>query len=74
MASAPWGSDPGLPGPNVLGFIASAAVLRRKPFLDTGGFDPVLFFMGEEDVLAYDARGRRLGVGILPGRGRLARP
>jgi GT2 family glycosyltransferase len=43
-----------LPGPPVLGFVACAAVVRRDPFLAAGGFSDVVFFMGEEQMLALD--------------------
>ena len=54
MARAPLGREPDLPGPSVLGFLACAAVVRRDAFLAAGGYDPVVFFMGEEARLAYD--------------------
>jgi GT2 family glycosyltransferase len=62
MAAAPLGHEPDLPGPSILGFLACAAVVRREAFLRAGGFDPVVFFMGEEDRLAYDLQ--RLGWGM----------
>jgi GT2 family glycosyltransferase len=62
MASAPLGQEPDLPGPSVLGFLACAAVIRRDAFLATGGFDPVVFFMGEEQRVAYDLARRGLGL------------
>jgi GT2 family glycosyltransferase len=46
-------SDP-LPGTAVLGFLACAAIVRRRPFLDVGGFSRILFFGGEEELLALD--------------------
>jgi GT2 family glycosyltransferase len=52
MAAAPLGQEPDLPGPSVLGFPACAAVLRRTAFLEVGGFDDLLFFGGEESLLA----------------------
>jgi len=42
------------PGPRVLGFIACGAVVRRSAYLAAGGFDPVVFFAGEEERLALD--------------------
>jgi GT2 family glycosyltransferase len=54
MATAPLGTEADLPGPSVLGFLACGAIVRRAPFLEAGGFDPVLFFMGEEERLALD--------------------
>jgi GT2 family glycosyltransferase len=56
MARAPLGTPDDLPGPSVLGFLACAAVVRRDPFLACGGFDPVVFFMGEEARVALDLR------------------
>jgi GT2 family glycosyltransferase len=44
----------GLPGPAVRGFLACGAVVRRDAFLAAGGFDDVVFFMGEEERLALD--------------------
>jgi GT2 family glycosyltransferase len=38
----------------VLGFLACSAVVRRNAFLQVGGFSPVLFFAGEEQLLAWD--------------------
>jgi GT2 family glycosyltransferase len=54
MALAPLGTPDDLPGPAVLGFLACSSIVRRAAFLDCGGFDPVVFFMGEETRLAYD--------------------
>jgi GT2 family glycosyltransferase len=54
MAAAPLGVPADLPGPAVLGFLACAAIVRRDAFLACGGFDPVVFFMGEEQRLAWD--------------------
>jgi GT2 family glycosyltransferase len=38
----------------VLGFLACACVVRRAAFLGVGGFSELLFFIGEERLLAYD--------------------
>jgi GT2 family glycosyltransferase len=54
MAGSPLAAVPGLPGPSVLGFLACAAVVRRRAFLEAGGFNALLFFVGEERLLAYD--------------------
>jgi GT2 family glycosyltransferase len=54
MSRSPLGTEPDLPGPSVLGFLACSAIVRKDPFLAAGGFDPVVFFMGEESRLAYD--------------------
>jgi GT2 family glycosyltransferase len=62
MASAPLGRPGELPGPSVLGFLACSAVVRRDAFRSAGGFDPVVFFMGEEARLAYDLRASGWGL------------
>ena len=54
MAAAPLGTDADLPGPSVLGFLACGAAVRREAFLAAGGFDEVIFFMGEEERLSLD--------------------
>jgi len=54
MAEDLLGPDASLPGPAVLGFLACAAVVRREAFLQVGGFDDVIFFGGEEEMLALD--------------------
>jgi GT2 family glycosyltransferase len=53
LAASPL-RDHGLPGPQVLGFIACAAVVRRAAYLAVGGFDPRLQIGGEEELLALD--------------------
>jgi GT2 family glycosyltransferase len=62
MADSPLGTAPDLPGPSVLGFLACAAVVRRSAFLGAGGFDEVVFFMGEEERLALDLAGMGWGL------------
>jgi GT2 family glycosyltransferase len=54
MARAPLGRADDLPGPDVLGFMACGAVMRREAFLSVGGFDEVVFFPGEEERVALD--------------------
>ena len=46
------GSSPA--GPDVLSFPAFAAVVRRDAYLGVGGFSRLLFFGGEEHLLALD--------------------
>ncbi|HEY0561004.1 MAG: hypothetical protein JWM48_2962 [Mycobacterium sp.] len=54
LALGRLGREPGLPGPRVLSFPACAAVVRRAAFAQVGGFSPLLFFGGEEQLLATD--------------------
>nr|WP_208971485.1 glycosyltransferase [Kineococcus rubinsiae] len=54
MAAAPLGRRADLPGPPVLGFAACASVVRRSAFLEVGGFDELIFFGGEEELLSLD--------------------
>jgi GT2 family glycosyltransferase len=54
MADSPLPRATDLPGPSVLGFLACGAVVRRDAYLAAGGFDDVVFFMGEEERLALD--------------------
>lgn len=54
MADSPLPPDPTLPGPAVLGFLGCAAIVRREAFLQVGGYSELLFFVGEERLLAYD--------------------
>jgi GT2 family glycosyltransferase len=56
MGASPLGRLPHLPGPRVLGFLACGSVVRRKAFLEVGGFCERL--MGfEETLLAVDLAG-----------------
>ncbi|WP_345347637.1 glycosyltransferase family A protein [Rhodococcus olei] len=54
MSNSPLGRQPGLPGPSVLGFLVSSVLVRRTAFLAAGGFNDVLRFPGEEEMLALD--------------------
>lgn len=54
LAHSPLPDGDGLPGPRILGFLACAAVVRREAFQEAGGFSPLLFFAGEEALLAQD--------------------
>ncbi|WP_019631578.1 glycosyltransferase [Actinomadura atramentaria] len=62
MGAARLGRAPDLPGPSVLGFPACAAIVRRDAFLAAGGFDDLLFFGGEESLLALDLAARGWGL------------
>jgi GT2 family glycosyltransferase len=54
MARSPLPSTPGLPGRAVMGFVACGAIVRRRAYLEVGGFEPRLGVGGEEDLLALD--------------------
>jgi GT2 family glycosyltransferase len=54
MAESPLPAQPDAPGRPVLGFLACGAVVRRAAYLQVGGFSPVVFFLGEETLLAQD--------------------
>ena len=54
MAASPLGTEPDLPGPSLLGFVACAALVRTEAFNAAGGFDTVVRFPGEEERLALD--------------------
>ncbi|MEU0489384.1 glycosyltransferase [Nocardiopsis sp. NPDC006139] len=60
-----------LPGggaePRVMGFLACAAVVRRSAFEEAGGFEPLLFFGGEEELLALDLAAAGWELRLLPG-------
>jgi len=66
LARSPLGTDPGLPGTRVLGFLACAVVARRTAYLDAGGYHPLLFFGAEETLLAYDLAALGWGVTHCP--------
>ena len=46
-----------LPGPQLLGFMAGACVMRATAFRATGGYWPPFFIGGEEELMAYDVIG-----------------
>lgn len=54
MRDSPLPTHDGAAGPSVLGFVACGAVVRREAYLAVGGFSDVLFFVGEEALLAQD--------------------
>jgi GT2 family glycosyltransferase len=66
MSQAPLGQAADLPGPSVLGFIACGAVVRRSAYLAAGGFDDVVFFLGEEERLALDIAADGGGLAYVP--------
>lgn len=58
LAESPLPREAGMPGPALLGFLAGAAIVRRSPFLEAGGFEPRFFVGGEEALLAADLAAR----------------
>lgn len=54
LATSPLGTEPGAPGPGLLGFVGCGAIVRRSAFLGVGGFDHVVRFPGEEERVALD--------------------
>ncbi|AGS67798.1 glycosyltransferase family 2 protein [Streptomyces collinus] len=66
LAASPLPREPDLPGRPVLGFLACASVVRREAFLSAGGYHPLLFFGGEETLLAYDLAARGWGLAYEP--------
>jgi len=66
MADSPLPRAADLPGPSVLGFLACASVVRREAYLAAGGFDDVVFFLGEEERLALDLAALGWGLAFVP--------
>ncbi|GAA2502874.1 hypothetical protein GCM10010276_52420 [Streptomyces longisporus] len=62
LAASPLPAEPDLPGRPVLGFLGCACVVRKDAFLTAGGYHPLLFFGGEETLLAYDLAAGGWGV------------
>jgi glycosyltransferase involved in cell wall biosynthesis len=54
MGASPLGVSPAVGRPRVLGFVACGSAVRRRAFLDAGGFHPLLQIGGEEELLAVD--------------------
>jgi glycosyltransferase involved in cell wall biosynthesis len=54
MRASPLGVSRALGRPRVLGFVACGSAVRRRAFLDAGGFHPLLQIGGEEELLALD--------------------
>jgi GT2 family glycosyltransferase len=66
MARSPLTSRRPLPGPPVLGFVACGAVVRRDAYLQVGGFSDLLFFLGEERLVAFDLASRGWDLAYAP--------
>jgi GT2 family glycosyltransferase len=67
MADSALGTEPDLPGPSLLGFVACGALVRTEAFQAVGGFDPVVRFPGEEERLALDLATAGWGLAYVDG-------
>jgi GT2 family glycosyltransferase len=67
MAASPLGTEPDLPGPSLLGFVACATLVRTEAFAAVGGFDPVVRFPGEEERVALDLAAAGWGLAYVDG-------
>lgn len=65
MARSALGEIVGV-GPRLAGFMAGACVMRRRVYLDAGGYDPRLFLGGEEALLALDILDRGHAIAYAP--------
>jgi GT2 family glycosyltransferase len=54
MARSPLHRHAGMPGHPLLSFLAGASIVRRRAFLEMGGFSSRVFIGGEEEHLAAD--------------------
>ncbi len=54
MALSAFSNAPDLPGFQLFGFLAGACMIRRAAFVAAGGYHPLFFLGGEEDLLAID--------------------
>jgi GT2 family glycosyltransferase len=66
MADSPLRPEPGGYAKPILGFVACAAVVRRDAYLSSQGFDPIVFFGGEEERLALDLAANGWGLSYEP--------
>jgi GT2 family glycosyltransferase len=54
IEQSPLVGDPDVPGVAIAGFMSCASVVRRRAFVEVGGFDDVTQFRGEEERVALD--------------------
>jgi GT2 family glycosyltransferase len=66
MANSPLPNFLGLPGTELAGFMAGACVMRRRAFLEAGGYEPRFFIGGEERLLALDLLAAGWHLGYIP--------
>lgn len=67
LRDSPIPRPAGSPGPCLLSFLAGASMVRRKSFMDAGGFDHRFFIGGEEQLLACDLAAEGWRMVYLPG-------
>lgn len=58
LAASPVPTQPGMPGPALVGFMAGASIIRRTAFLECGGYERRFFIGGEEELLGLDLLSR----------------
>jgi GT2 family glycosyltransferase len=66
MGASPFANELGFPGTEVVGFMAGGCIMRRRAFLEVGGYHPRLFLGGEETLLAIDLLVAGWHMGYLP--------
>lgn len=54
MGKSPLKDKDGLPGQVILSFMGGATAIRRRAYLDAGGYERKLFLGGEEELLASE--------------------
>jgi GT2 family glycosyltransferase len=54
LRASPLAGSNSCPGSLLMGFLAGASMVRRRAFLEAGGFHQRLFIGGEEELLAID--------------------
>lgn len=66
LRSSPLPRRAGVPGHPLISFLAGVSLLRRRAFLDAGGFSSRLWLGGEEELLASDLLRAGWQLGHLP--------
>lgn len=54
LETSPLPKNVEMPGPALMGFMACAVVFRKQAYLEAGGYNSQISFMGEEALLATD--------------------
>lgn len=54
LETSPLPQNVNMPGPALMGFMACAVVFRKQAYLEAGGYNSQISFMGEEALLATD--------------------